>query len=171
MKGIQSKHLRKKLRDRRLKLSSAGSYNQNFDLTIRLTNIKPKWSYGLKYAKGNIYMMDRWEEMVVNIAVSGSMVHQAYTNVDGNETTTKSYEAITDWHERNSEWCNRQTRRQVRSWINDGEYCGRYQNDNSCNWGGGIGIKKLLQLFGIPNDNIRIGTIRFEDTLKDSKKY
>ena len=170
MKGIQSKYLRKKLRDRRLTLTSTGRYN-DCDITIRLTNIKPKWAYGLKYAKGNIYLMDRWEEMVVNIAVSGSMVHQAYTNVDGNETTTKSYEAITDWHERNSEWCNRQTRRQVRSWINDGEYCGRYQNDNSCNWGGGIGIKKLLQLFGIPNDNIRIGTIRFEDTLKDSKKY
>ena len=162
MKGIQSKYLRKKLRDRRLKLTSAGSYNQDFDLTIRLTNIKPKWSYGLKYAKGNIYMMDQWEEMVVNIVVSGSMVHQAYTNVDGNETTTKSYEAITDWHERNSEWCNRQTRRTMRNLISDAEYSGRYNNCNT-NWGGSIGIQKLLQLFGIPNQNVKIGTIRFED--------
>ena len=162
MKGIQSKHLRKKLRDRRLTLTSNGRYN-DCDLTIRLTNIKPKWSYGLRYAKGNIYLMDRWESIVVNIVVSGSMVHQSYTNVDGNDTTTKSHEAITDWNERNSQWCNRQTRRQLRGWIADGEYNGRYQNDNSYIWGGGIGIQKLLQLFGIPSQDIKIGTIRFED--------
>ena len=162
MKGIQSKYLRKKLRDRRLKLTSNGRYN-DCELTIRLTNIAPKWKYGLRCAKGNIFMMDRWEQMVVNIAVSGSMVHQSYTNVDGEEVTTKTYESITEWNKRGSMWCNRQTRRQLRHWISDGEYNGRYRDDNSYNWDGCIGIQKLLQLFGIPSQDVKIGTIRFED--------
>ena len=162
MKGIQSKYLRKKLRDRRLKLSTYGSYNQNFDLTIRLTNIKPKWSYGLKYAKGNIYRMDSWEEMRVNIVVSGVHKQREYVQCDGNSTETTRDVPITEWNENNSMWCNRQTRRIIRNVINDAEYSGRYDNDRT-NWGGSIGIQKLLQLFGIPNQNVKIGTIRFED--------
>mgnify|MGYP003626919622 CR=1 FL=1 len=161
MKGIKSKHIRKTLKAKRLRLKSNGRYN-DCDLTIRLTNITPKWKYGLRYCDGNIYKMSSWETIKVNIVVSGSMVHQSYTNVDGNETTTKSHEAITDWNERNSEWCNRSTRRQIRSWIADGDYDGRYNGDNY-KWDGGIGISKLLQLFGIPSQDVKIGTIRFED--------
>ncbi len=133
MKGIQSKHLRKKLRDRRLKLTSTGRY-KDCDLTIRLTNIAPVWRYGLRYCDGNIYRMDSWETMKVNIVVSGSMNYTDHT--DG--TVTK--EPITKWNERGSTWCNRSTRRQVRHWISDGDYSGRYNNETSLNWGGGIGI-------------------------------
>ena len=162
MKGIQSKYLRKKLRDRRLKLTSNGSYNQNFDLTIRLTNIAPKWKYGLRYAKGNIYKMDSWEEMRVNIVVSGVHKQREYVQCDGNDTETTRDVPITEWNENNSMWCNRNTRRILRNVINDAEYSGRYGTDR-INWGGKIGIQKLLQLFGIPNQNVKIGTIRFED--------
>ena len=162
MKGIQSKYLRKKLRDRRLKLTSAGSYNQNFDLTIRITNIKPKWTYGLRYAKGNIYKMDSWEEMRVNIVVSGVHKQREYVQCDGNDTETTRDVPITEWNTRNSMWCNRHTRRMIRNTISDAEYSGNYSHDRT-NWGGGIGISKLLQLFGIPNQNVKIGTIRFED--------
>ena len=162
MKGIQSKYLRKKLRDRRLKLVSDGSYNQNFDLTIRLTNIAPKWKYGLRYAKGNIYLMDGWEEMRVNIVVSGVHKQREYVQCDGNDTETTRDVPITEWHTRNSMWCNRQTRRIIRNTISDAEYCGRYRADRT-SWVGGIGIQKLLQLFGIPNQTVTIGTIRFED--------
>jgi len=162
MKGIQSKYLRKKLRDRRLKLTSNGSYNQNFDLTIRLTNIAPKWKYGLRYAKGNIYLMDSWEEMRVNIVVSGVHKQREYVQCDGNDTETTRDVPITEWNKTNSMWCNRNTRRILRNVINDAEYSGRYGTDR-INWGGKIGIQKLLQLFGIPNQNVKIGTIRFED--------
>ena len=162
MKGIQSKYLRKKLRDRRLKLTSDGSYNQNFDLTIRLTNIAPKWKYGLRYAKGNIYKMDSWEEMRVNIVVSGVHKQREYVQCDGNSTETTRDVPITEWNENNSMWCNRHTRRILRNIISDAEYSGRYSHERT-NWGGKIGIQKLLQLFGIPNQNIKIGTIRFED--------
>ena len=162
MKGIQSKYLRKKLRDRRLKLTSDGSYNQNFDLTIRLTNIAPKWKYGLRYAKGNIYKMDSWEEMRVNIVVSGVHRQREYVQCDNNETEIFRDVPITEWNKRNSEWCNRQTRRIIRNVISDAEYSGRYGNDRTT-WGGKIGVSKLLQLFGIPNQNVKIGTIRFED--------
>ena len=162
MKGIQSKYLRKKLRDRRLTLTSAGSYNQNFDLTIRLTNIKPKWSYGLKYAKGNIYRMDSWEEMRVNIVVSGVHKQREYVQCDDGGTETYRDVPITEWNARNSDWCNKQTRRIIRNTISDAEYSGRYGNDRTT-WGGKIGVSKLLQLFGIPNQNVKIGTIRFED--------
>jgi len=162
MKGIQSKYLRKKLRDRRLKLVSDGSYNQNFDLTIRLTNIAPKWKYGLRYAKGNIYLMDGWEEMRVNIVVSGVHKQREYVQCDGNDTETTRDVPITEWNENNSMWCNRNTRRILRNVINDAEYSGRYGNDRTT-WGGKIGVSKLLQLFGIPNQNVKIGTIRFED--------
>ena len=163
MKGIQSKHLRKKLRDRRLKLTSTGSYNRNFDLTIRITNIAPKWKYGLRYAKGNIYLMDGWEEMRVNIVVSGVHKQKEYVQCDNNKGVETTRDVpITEWHTRNSMWCNRQTRRILRNTINDAEYSGRYGTDRT-NWGGKIGIQKLLQLFGIPNQNIKIGTIRFED--------
>ena len=162
MKGIQSKYLRKKLRDRRLKLVSDGSYNQNFDLTIRITNIAPKWKYGLRYAKGNIYLMDSWEEMRVNIVVSGVHKQREYVQCDGNDTEIFRDVPITEWNENNSTWCNRHTRRILRNLIGDAEYSGRYGTDR-INWGGKIGIQKLLQLFGIPNQNIKIGTIRFED--------
>ncbi len=162
MKGIQSKYLRKKLRDRRLTLTSAGSYNQDFNLTIRLTNIKPTWSYGLKYAKGNIYRVDSWEEMRVNIVISGVHRQRTYTQLDDEGTYTFKDVPVTEWNKRNSEWCNRQTRRTMRNLISDAEYSGRYDTDRTY-WGGSIGIKKLLQLFGIPNQNIKIGTIRFED--------
>ena len=155
MKGIKSKHLRKKLKGKRLKLKSNGRYN-DCDLTIRLTNITPKWKYGLRYCDGNIYRMDSWETMKVNIVVSGTMNHT--NHVDG--TVTK--EPITEWNERSSQWCNRGTRRQIRSWIADGDYDGRYNGDNY-KWDGGIGISKLLQLFGIPSQDVKIGTIRFED--------
>ena len=155
MKGIQSKYLRKKLRDRRLTLSSNGRYN-DCDLTIRITNIAPKWRYGLRYAEGNIYKMNNWEQIKVNIVVSGSMNHTNHVNGE----VTK--ETITTWNSRNSEWCNRSTRRQIRSWIADGDYDGRYNGDNY-KWDGGIGISKLLQLFGIPSQDVKIGTIRFED--------
>jgi hypothetical protein len=153
MKGIKSKHIRKTLKAKRLRLKSNGLYN-NCNLTIRLTNITPKWKYSLRYGNGNIYKMNSWETIKVNIVVSGSMVYQSYTNVDGNETTTKSHEAITDWNEKNSKWYNRSTRRQIRSWIADGD---------NYKWDGGIGISKLLQLFGIPSQDVEIGTIRFED--------
>ena len=161
MKGIQSKHLRKKLRGRRLKLSSTGRYN-DCDLTIRLTNITPKWKYGLRYCDGNIYRMDSWETIKVNIVVSGNMNINTYTSCDGVQTETKSQESIVDWNERNSKWCIRSTRRQVRDWISDGDYGGRYRNETSMSWGGGIGITKLLQLFGIPSQDVKIGTIKFE---------
>ena len=104
MKGIQSKHLRKKLRDRRLKLTSAGSYNRNFDLTIRITNIAPKWKYGLRYAKGNIYKMDSWEEMRVNIVVSGVHKERTYTQSDNDGTDITIDVPITEWNENNSTW-------------------------------------------------------------------
>ena len=163
MKGIQSKYLRKKLRDRRLKLVSDGSYNQNFDLTIRITNIAPKWKYGLRYAKGNIYLMDGWEEMRVNIVVSGVHKQREYVQCDDDGGTERYRDVpITEWHTRNSEWCNRHTRRILRNLIGDAEYSGRYGNDRTT-WGGKIGVSKLLQLFGIPNQNVKIGTIRFED--------
>ena len=162
MKGIQSKHLRKKLRDRRLKLTSTGSYNQNFDLTIRLTNITPKWKYGLRYAKGNIYRMDSWEEMRVNIVISGVHKQREYVRCDNNGTDITRDVPITEWNENNSTWCNRQTRRILRNLIGDAEYSGRYGTDR-ITWGGKIGIQKLLQLFGIPIQNVKIGTIRFED--------
>ena len=162
MKGIQSKHLRKKLRDRRLKLTSAGSYNRNFDLTIRITNIAPKWKYGLRYAKGNIYKMDSWEEMRVNIVVSGVHKERTYTQSDNDGTDITIDVPITEWNENNSTWCNRHTRRTIRNTIDDADHSGRYGTER-IKWVGGIGIQKLLQLFGIPNQNIKIGTIRFED--------
>ena len=162
MKGIQSKHLRKKLRDRRLKLTSAGSYNRNFDLTIRITNIAPKWKYGLRYAKGNIYLMDGWEGMRVNIVVSGVHKQREYVQSDNNGTDITRDVPITEWNENNSMWCNRHTRRIIRNLIGDAEYSGRYSHDHT-NWGGKIGIQKLLQLFGIPSQDVKIGTIRFED--------
>ena len=162
MKGIQSKHLRKKLRDRRLNLVSGGSYNQNFDLTIRITNIAPKWKYGLRYAKGNIYKMDSWEEMRVNIVVSGVHKQREYVQCDNNGTDITRDVPITEWNKTNSTWCNRHTRRILRNLIGDAEYSGRYGTDR-ITWGGKVGIQKLLQLFGIPNQNIKIGTIRFED--------
>ena len=163
MKGIKSKHLRKKLRDRRLKLTSTGSYNRNFDLTIRITNIAPKWKYGLRYAKGNIYLMDGWEEMRVNIVVSGVHKQKEYVQCDNNKGVETTRDVpITEWHTRNSMWCNRQTRRIIRNTISDADYSGRYSHDHT-SWVGGIGVQKLLQLFGIPNQNIKIGTIRFED--------
>ena len=143
-------------------MTSEGSYNQNFDLTIRLTNITPKWKYGLRYAKGNIYLMDSWEEMRVNIVVSGVHKQREYVQCDGNDTETYTNVPITEWNKRNSQWCNRHTRRMIRNTISDAEYSGRYP-DNRTTWGGGIGIQKLLQLFGIPNQNVKIGTIRFED--------
>ena len=158
MKGIQSKHLRKKLRDRRLKLTSAGRWNQNFDITIRLTNIAPKWKYGLKYAKGNIYMMDSWEEIRVNIVISGVSKQREYVQCDGNDVETTRDVPITDWHRRESTWCNKNSRRRIRNTISDAEY-----NTHNATWVGGIGIQKLLQLFGIPSQNVKIGTIRFED--------
>jgi len=154
MKGIQSKHIRKVLKAKRLRLRSNGRYN-DCDLTIRLTNIAPKWRYGLRYAEGNIYKMNNWDQIKVNIVVSGSMNHTNHVN--GAVTT----EPITTWNSRNSEWCNRSTRRQIRNWISDGEYNGRYNNGNYV-WDGSIGIQKLLQLFGIPSQDIKIGTIRFE---------
>ena len=154
MKGIQSKHIRKVLKAKRLRLRSNGRYN-DCDLTIRITNIAPKWRYGLRYAEGNIYKMNNWEQIKVNIVVSGSMNHTNHVN--GAVTT----EPITTWNSRNSEWCNRGTRRQIRNWISDGEYNGRYNNGNYV-WDGSIGIQKLLQLFGIPSQDIKIGTIRFE---------
>ena len=155
MKGIQSKHIRKVLKAKRLRLRSNGRYN-DCDLTIRITNIAPKWRYGLRYAEGNIYKMNNWENIKVNIVVSGSMNHTNHVNGE----VTK--ETITTWNSRNSEWCNRSTRRQIRNWISDGEYNGRYNNGNYV-WDGSIGIQKLLQLFGIPSQDIKIGTIRFED--------
>ena len=163
MKGIQSKYLRKKLRDRRLKLTSNGSYNQNFDLTIRLTNIAPKWKYGLRYAKGNIYNMDSWEEIRVNIVISGVHKQREYVQCDNNNgiETTRDV-PITEWNRKESTWCNKNSRRMIRNVIRDAEYTGSYGHSNT-NWGGSIGITKLLQLFGIPNQNVKIGIIRFED--------
>jgi len=159
MKGIQSKYLRKKLRDRRLRLTSDGRWNQNFDLTIRITNIAPKWKYGLKYAKGNIYKMDGWEEMRVNIVVSGVHKQREYVQCDNNNgiETTRDV-PITEWHRKESTWCNKNSRRMIRNNISDADY-----NTHNATWVGGIGIQKLLQLFGIPNQNVKIGTIRFED--------
>ena len=153
MKGIKSKHIRKTLKAKRLRLTSNGRYN-DCDLTIRITNIAPKWKYGLRYAEGNIYKMNNWESMKVNIVVSGTMNHTNHVN--GAVTT----EPITTWNSRNSEWCNRSTRRQIRNWISDGEYNGRYGNNYE--WVGGIGIQKLLKLFGIPSQDVKIGTIKFE---------
>ena len=158
MKGIQSKHIRKRIRDRRLKLTSDGRWNQNFDLTVRITNIKPKWKYGLKYAKGNIYMMDRWEEMRVNIVISGVHKERSYTQVDDKGVERHVDIPITEWHRKESTWCNKNSRRMIRNVINDADY-----NSHSASWVGGIGIQKLLQLFGIPNQTVTIGTIRFED--------
>ena len=158
MKGIQSKHIRKRIRDRRLKLTATGRYNQNFDLTIRITNIAPKWKYGLRYAKGNIYMMDSWEQMRVNIVVSGVHKERSYTQVDDNGVQRYVDVPITEWHRKESTWCNKNSRRMIRQAISDADY-----NSHSASWGGSIGVTKLLKLFGIPNQTVRIGTIRFED--------
>ena len=157
MKGIQSKHIRKTLKAKRLRLTSNGRYN-DCDLTIRITNIAPKWRYGLRYAEGNIYKMNNWEQIKVNIVVSGSMNHTDHAP-GRRDIVTK--EPITVWNDRSSQWCNRSTRRQIRNWISDGEYNGRYNNGNYV-WDGSIGIQKLLQLFGIPSQDIKIGTIKFE---------
>lgn len=140
-------------------MTTDGRYN-NIDMTIRITNISPKWKNSLGWANGNIYKLDSWEEMVVNIVVSGIMSHTTYNNVDGKNTPIKSYESLTTWNERGSRWCNRATRRQIRRFINDSDYTGHYDNTK---WDKGISIKKLLQLYGIPYSSYIIGTIRFED--------
>jgi hypothetical protein len=126
MKGIQSKHIRKTLKAKRLRLKSNGRYN-DCDLTIRITNITPKWKYSLRHADNNIHMLGQWESMKVNIVVSGSMNHTDHAP-GRRDIVTK--EPITVWNDRSSQWCNRSTRRQIRNWISDGEYNGRYGNNS-----------------------------------------